>query len=361
MRNLRFGLPLAVSALCFLAADDVGLGAHLAPLNTRYKRNSDGAIVRAERYTEADALVLGMLPADDVTPAPHVITNTGMREPVAIGDYVVTESDGEHYYTYPADKFEQEYTAEPLDTSTPADLPQGTNVSPATATASLTPPPEQPLKGDTSDAPVILSAQAADGTTAATTHGSVTGVDQEDEIESEALVGDQPSAEGKEPPRYKCHKEVWALEIAKVEGLTLTPTDLDYPPFDVHPEYLNKHEVVLPGYYVVYADGYASFSPKDVFDAGYTLIEAGSETDTGSVPATSTDVLASPGIHSPSSPDAPTANEAKEALLYILEHFPRMAGGIVGPTKEAAFADGIPLESRGKLLAAVSVVERRYR
>lgn len=85
-------------------------------------------------------------------------------------------------------------------------------------------------------------------------------------------------------PRYKCHKEVHALKIAKVEqsppdviveggSYTLTPEDGRYAPFYVSDEFAKKHKPVAGGYYVVYADGYVSFSPAEAFESGYTLIQ----------------------------------------------------------------------------------------
>ncbi len=81
----------------------------------------------------------------------------------------------------------------------------------------------------------------------------------------------QPS---REMPRYKCHKEVHALKIAKIARCStgraeITPEDDGFAPFHVDCEYMNKHEPQVGGYYVVYADGYVSFSPATAFEAGY--------------------------------------------------------------------------------------------
>lgn len=86
-----------------------------------------------------------------------------------------------------------------------------------------------------------------------------------------------------EMPRYKCHKEVHALKIAElrstaVDGnesdgtLQLVPEDQRYAPFVLDREYVHKHKPVAGGYYVVYADGYKSFSPAAAFEDGYTLV-----------------------------------------------------------------------------------------
>lgn len=92
-------------------------------------------------------------------------------------------------------------------------------------------------------------------------------------------------------PRYQCHKKVWALKIAEINrhpspspdpnvetdiydgGATIIPADAGYAPFFVEAEYLRKHRPVAGGYYVVYEDGYKSYSPASAFESGYTLIE----------------------------------------------------------------------------------------
>ena len=75
-----------------------------------------------------------------------------------------------------------------------------------------------------------------------------------------------------EMPRYRCHKEVWALKIAKIDGTTLTPENERYAPFEVEQAYLDKHQPKAGGYYVVYKDGYKSFSPAEAFEDGYSII-----------------------------------------------------------------------------------------
>lgn len=83
-----------------------------------------------------------------------------------------------------------------------------------------------------------------------------------------------------ELPKYLCHKEVHALKIKDVvlmvgegNGARLTPADDLYVPFVVTEEYVQKHQPVAGGYYVVYKDGYKSFSPAEAFEDGYTLIK----------------------------------------------------------------------------------------
>lgn len=100
---------------------------------------------------------------------------------------------------------------------------------------------------------------------------------------------------GREMPRYRCHKEVWALKIIEVihkpnpdttgqsaassYGATIVPAEPGYAAFDVPPEYVNKHQPEAGGYYVVYADGYASYSPAKAFEEGYTPIRVLTDAD----------------------------------------------------------------------------------
>ena len=95
-------------------------------------------------------------------------------------------------------------------------------------------------------------------------------------------------------PRYQSHKKVWALKIAAIEivrptieelqaildnpeapdplAAIITPAEQGYGPFGVTQTYLNKHEPKVGGYFVVYDDGYKSWSPADAFEGGYTRI-----------------------------------------------------------------------------------------
>ena len=91
-----------------------------------------------------------------------------------------------------------------------------------------------------------------------------------------------------EMPKYQCHKKVWALKIANIKrlvekasdpmaetayaGAIITPEDAGYGPFEVDADYVRKHAPKAGGYYVVYADGYKSWSPADAFEDGYTRI-----------------------------------------------------------------------------------------
>jgi hypothetical protein len=84
-----------------------------------------------------------------------------------------------------------------------------------------------------------------------------------------------------ELPRYKCNKEVWALKIEAVKDPTEPGNETDgsrilifaekpYAPLRVDHDYVRRHKPEAGGYYVVYSDGYKSFSPAKGFEDGYT-------------------------------------------------------------------------------------------
>lgn len=80
-----------------------------------------------------------------------------------------------------------------------------------------------------------------------------------------------------EMPRYKCHKEVWALKIKGIDlaaagDHTIIPEDAGYAAFEVSDEWLRKHKPEIGGYFVAYDDGYKSYSPAKAFEEGYRLI-----------------------------------------------------------------------------------------
>ena len=90
----------------------------------------------------------------------------------------------------------------------------------------------------------------------------------------------------REMPKYQRHKQVRALKIKAIArkpnpdptgrsaassyGATITPSEDGYGAFDVPPEYMNKHQPEVGGYYVVYEDGYKSYSPAAAFESGYS-------------------------------------------------------------------------------------------
>ena len=91
----------------------------------------------------------------------------------------------------------------------------------------------------------------------------------------------------KEMPIYQSHKKVWALKIKEIVfdhdlaskenretdgSATITPEEKDYAPFKVDHTYVHKHNPQVGGYYVQYEGGYASWSPADAFESGYTKL-----------------------------------------------------------------------------------------
>jgi hypothetical protein len=89
-------------------------------------------------------------------------------------------------------------------------------------------------------------------------------------------------------PKYKCHKEVWALKINAIHldsdmaheenretdgSALIVPAEEGYAPFRVDQSYMRKHDPKIGGYYVVYKDGYKSYSPAKAFEEGYSLMD----------------------------------------------------------------------------------------
>ena len=88
-----------------------------------------------------------------------------------------------------------------------------------------------------------------------------------------------------EMPRYLCHKTVHALKIKAVKNpgrpedesdgsVLLVMEDDRFGPLKVDHDYFRKHNPQAGGYYVVYEDGYKSYSPAGPFESGYTQIDA---------------------------------------------------------------------------------------
>lgn len=75
-----------------------------------------------------------------------------------------------------------------------------------------------------------------------------------------------------EMPKYVSHKTVHALKIESVNGHELTFTDKRYAPVTPAAEVFARYTPVPGDYFVVYTDGYQSFSPAKAFEEGYTLV-----------------------------------------------------------------------------------------
>lgn len=95
----------------------------------------------------------------------------------------------------------------------------------------------------------------------------------------------------REMPRYRCHKEVWALKIRSITydadlaqkenretdgSMTLVFEEDDkYGPMKVPAKFVPRTTAGRPHsgwYFVAYKDGYQSFSPPQAFEEGYTKI-----------------------------------------------------------------------------------------
>jgi hypothetical protein len=86
-------------------------------------------------------------------------------------------------------------------------------------------------------------------------------------------------------PKYKCIKEVRALKIERIildsdlarlenretDGSAILFPENTYCSVAVSADYVRKHNPQPGGYYVVYPDGYKSFSPAKAFEEGYIL------------------------------------------------------------------------------------------
>lgn len=76
---------------------------------------------------------------------------------------------------------------------------------------------------------------------------------------------------------------MWALKIKSIEVdqtfddddifAIITPENKGYAPFQVDEKYLNEHRPQVGGYYIVYKDGYKSFSLSEPFEEANVLIE----------------------------------------------------------------------------------------
>jgi len=83
-----------------------------------------------------------------------------------------------------------------------------------------------------------------------------------------------------ELPEYKCHKIVKAAKITEIHypGLssphfpnTILVLDLGLS-VEVNSLWVDKHMPKPGGYFIVYEDGYTSYSPDKAFETGYSKI-----------------------------------------------------------------------------------------
>lgn len=73
-------------------------------------------------------------------------------------------------------------------------------------------------------------------------------------------------------PSYRSHKIIHALEIKAISGHRLSFVEPGFADIDADPSMFLRYTPVPGDRYMVYPDGYTSFSPKQAFEDGYTLV-----------------------------------------------------------------------------------------
>lgn len=82
-------------------------------------------------------------------------------------------------------------------------------------------------------------------------------------------------------PRYRCHKEVYALKIQSIkthhDGSATIQPEKPYQAFVVDKDWMSRFKGNNDdfGYFVLYMDGYQSWSPTKTFEGGYELVSSG--------------------------------------------------------------------------------------
>ena len=90
------------------------------------------------------------------------------------------------------------------------------------------------------------------------------------------------AAKEKDMQSYQCHKIVSAGQINSIvshpvmEGAVCCVVDINFTDgtaFRTNGKFIERHKPELHGYIVKYNDNYVSYSPKEAFEDGYSLIE----------------------------------------------------------------------------------------
>ena len=111
------------------------------------------------------------------------------------------------------------------------------------------------------------------------------------EIKSMHPAAGAPDSPSVEMPKYRSHKTVWALKIRDISDPTEPGNESDgsrflhfeeagYGARRVSRDFVQKHlplillknHPYIGGYFVVYKDGYESFSPAQAFEEGNTKL-----------------------------------------------------------------------------------------
>lgn len=80
-------------------------------------------------------------------------------------------------------------------------------------------------------------------------------------------------------PQYKCHKVVKAAKIKEIPHPLQGVLVLELPDgaefrAQVSDSFWGRNKPQAGGYFVMYDDGYMSYSPAAAFEAGYTLLDS---------------------------------------------------------------------------------------
>lgn len=95
----------------------------------------------------------------------------------------------------------------------------------------------------------------------------------DEQPEQQQTIGEMPPQKpASEAPRYRSFKIVRALKILHVSEIMCWPAEPGFAPIDLEPGWFTKHQPAPGGYYVMYEDGYASYSPAHPFETGYVAI-----------------------------------------------------------------------------------------
>ena len=103
-------------------------------------------------------------------------------------------------------------------------------------------------------------------------------------LDDEAVQDSQQAAQAV-LPQYQCHKIVQAARITSVDLFTdhcvLHHDNVAVGPLVETLAWHNKHRPQPGGYYVVYEDGYTSWSPAEAFEGGYRILDPAELLDFG--------------------------------------------------------------------------------
>lgn len=143
-----------------------------------------------------------------------------------------------------------------------------------------------------------------------------------------------------EMPCYRSHKTVRALKIVRVLGVTgkpnsriLVPEDVNYDNVGVDHNFVAKHKPFAGGYFIVYKDGYQSFSPAQAFEDGYHLWTADQTDDCeGSDREGELRLDPSPGTLNPQMKSVIDSCPDADALLEGLAKMSDPGGNPIDPT-----------------------------